>query len=70
MRESNDMSWHGRIPLIRWIGETVLPIGFFAAGSPADLFECPDSHALIQWTLNQVCVPLFRLARIDLEVYA
>ena len=38
MREGNDMGWNGRIPLFRLIGETVLPVGFFAAGSSADLF--------------------------------
>lgn len=44
MREGYGVGWSGRIPLFRWIGETVLPIGFFAAGSPADLFACLDSH--------------------------
>ncbi len=64
------MGWHGRIPLFRLIGETVLPIGFFAAGSPADLFACLNRHALIRWTLKKACVPPFYLARNDLAVYA
>ncbi len=41
MSDGNVMEWYGRIPLFRLIGETVLLIGgFFAAGSPADLFAC------------------------------
>lgn len=50
------MGWHGRIPLFRLIGETVLPIGLFAAGSPADLFACLDNHALIRRNLEKVCM--------------
>lgn len=66
MREGNDMGWNGRIPLFRLIGETVLPVGFFAAGSSADLFACLESH--VSHTTDSETSA--RLARNDLEVYA
>lgn len=68
MREGTDMGWHGRIPLLRLIGETVWPIGFYAAGSPADLFACLDSHALIRWTLEQGLCPFPAFSTNHLEV--
>ena len=67
----DDMGWHGRIPLFRLIGENVLPIGFFAAGSPADLFCVSKSSR--SYTMDfekKQCAPPFCLARNDLAVHA
>ena len=53
------MGWHGRIPPFRLIGETVVPIGLFAAGSPADLFACLDITLLYDEILKKYECPPF-----------